>query len=72
MGGKHSTFNMPLWNGEFAASATRSDMEALISMITQHGKADVSALHQQPLRCISQKAMVEGVLAGYCDAFASR
>ena len=50
MGGKHSTFNMALWNGEFAASATRSDLEALISMIAQHRQADVLALHQQPLR----------------------
>jgi CelD/BcsL family acetyltransferase involved in cellulose biosynthesis len=50
MGGKHSTFNMALWNGEFAASATRSDVEALISMIAQHREADVLALHQQPLR----------------------
>jgi CelD/BcsL family acetyltransferase involved in cellulose biosynthesis len=54
MGGKHSTFNMPLWNGEFAASATGSDMEALISMVTQHGEADVLALHQQPLRWRNQ------------------
>jgi CelD/BcsL family acetyltransferase involved in cellulose biosynthesis len=50
MGGKHSTFNMALWNGEFAASATRADMEALISMIAQRREADVLALHQQPLR----------------------
>ena len=45
MGGKHATFNMALWNGEFAASATRSDMEALISMVAQRGEADVLALH---------------------------
>jgi len=54
MGGKHSTFNMALWNGEFAASAIRSDMEALISMVAQHGEADVLALHQQPLRWRNQ------------------
>src|SRR3954471_5386506 len=50
MGGKHSTFNMALWNGEFSASVTRSDLEALVSMIAQHHEADVLALHQQPLR----------------------
>src|SRR5258705_6549979 len=50
MGSKHSTFNMALWNGEFAATATRSDMEALISMIAQRREADVLALHRQPLR----------------------
>src|SRR3981189_3413857 len=54
MGGKHSTFNMALWNGEFAASATRSNMEALVSMIAQHREADVLALHQQPLRWCDQ------------------
>ncbi|HKS20538.1 MAG TPA: GNAT family N-acetyltransferase [Bradyrhizobium sp.] len=48
MGDKHATFNMALWNGEFAASATRSDMETLVSMISAHGDADVLALHQQP------------------------
>jgi CelD/BcsL family acetyltransferase involved in cellulose biosynthesis len=50
MGGKHSTFNMALWNGEFAATATRSDMKALISMIAQRREADVPAPHRQPLR----------------------
>jgi len=49
MGGKHATFNMPLWNGEFAASATRSDMEALISMISARAEADLLTLYQQPL-----------------------
>src|SRR5882757_2781706 len=44
MGGKHATFNMALWNGEFAASATQSDMAALISMIWARAEADVLAL----------------------------
>src|ERR1700751_5235081 len=26
MGGKHTTFNMPLWDRDFAASATETDM----------------------------------------------
>ena len=50
MGGKHSTFNMALWDGEFAASATRADMEALIAGIAARGEADVLALYRQPLR----------------------
>ena len=50
MGGKHSTFNMALWNRDFAASATQADIEDLISAISGRAKADVLALHQQPLR----------------------
>jgi CelD/BcsL family acetyltransferase involved in cellulose biosynthesis len=50
MGGKHSTFNMALWDGEFAASATPADMAALIAGIAARGEADVLALHQQPLQ----------------------
>jgi CelD/BcsL family acetyltransferase involved in cellulose biosynthesis len=49
MGGKHSTFNMALWDGEFAASATQVDMQALIAGIAARAGADVLALHQQPL-----------------------
>lgn len=48
MGGKHSTFNMALWDRDFAAGASEADMTALISGIAQHGSADVLALHQQP------------------------
>jgi CelD/BcsL family acetyltransferase involved in cellulose biosynthesis len=50
MGGKHSTFNMALWNREFAAGATSVDLDALISAIRGHSAADVLALNQQPLR----------------------
>src|ERR1700760_508362 len=50
MGGKHATFNMPLWNGEFAASATAADLEALLQAIRAQSRADVLALQQQPLR----------------------
>lgn len=50
MGGKHSTFNMALWDRSFAASATQADLEGLISAIAQRAEADVFALHQQPLR----------------------
>lgn len=50
MGGKHSTFNMALWDREFAASATQADLDGLIAAISQRAEADVLALHQQPAR----------------------
>jgi CelD/BcsL family acetyltransferase involved in cellulose biosynthesis len=50
MGGKHATFNMALWDRDFAAAATAADLEALIAEIRQHAAADVLALAQQPLR----------------------
>ncbi len=50
MGGKHSTFNMALWDREFAASATQADLDGLIAAISQRSEADVLALHQQPAR----------------------
>jgi CelD/BcsL family acetyltransferase involved in cellulose biosynthesis len=50
MGGKHSTFNMALWNREFAAAATAADLDALISAIRATSQAEVLALAQQPLR----------------------
>ena len=50
MGGKHATFNMALWDGEFAASATAADLDALMAAIRAQSAADVLALHQQPLR----------------------
>jgi CelD/BcsL family acetyltransferase involved in cellulose biosynthesis len=48
MGGKHATFNMALWDRDFAADATRSDLDALISAIRARSEADVLALNQQP------------------------
>ncbi len=50
MGGKHSTFNMALWDHDFAASATEADLDGLISAISERSEADVLALHQQPAR----------------------
>src|SRR2546421_3875511 len=50
MGGKHSTFNMALFDRDFAASATQADLDGLISAISQRSEADVLALHQQPVR----------------------
>jgi CelD/BcsL family acetyltransferase involved in cellulose biosynthesis len=50
LGGKHATFNMALWNKDFAATAATADLEALTSMIRVHAEADVLALTQQPRR----------------------
>src|SRR3954471_22837939 len=36
MGGKHATFNMALWDRDFAAGATTADLDALLSAIGQH------------------------------------
>jgi CelD/BcsL family acetyltransferase involved in cellulose biosynthesis len=49
MGGKHATFNMALWDRNFAAEATRADLDALISAIRTRSEADVLAFSQQPL-----------------------
>jgi len=48
MGGKHATFNMALWDRDFAADATRVDLDALISAIRARFEADVLAFSQQP------------------------
>src|SRR6202051_1379739 len=48
MGGKHSTFNMALWERSFAADATATDLNALISALRERSGADVLALTQQP------------------------
>jgi CelD/BcsL family acetyltransferase involved in cellulose biosynthesis len=50
MGGKHATFNMALWDGDFAAGATLADLDALLAGIRERAEADVLALTQQPLR----------------------
>jgi CelD/BcsL family acetyltransferase involved in cellulose biosynthesis len=52
LGGKHATFNMALWDKDFAATASKADLDALISMIGAHAQADVLALTQQPRRWI--------------------
>jgi len=48
MGGKHTTFNMPLSDGSFVAEP--ADLEALVVGLREHAAADVLALTQQPLR----------------------
>jgi CelD/BcsL family acetyltransferase involved in cellulose biosynthesis len=51
MGGKHATFNMALWDSDFAMTANTTDLEALISAIRDRSEAaDVLALHRQPLK----------------------
>ena len=50
MGGKHATFNMALWDRDFAATATLADLDALLAAIGERSAADVLALTQQPLR----------------------
>jgi CelD/BcsL family acetyltransferase involved in cellulose biosynthesis len=50
MGGKHATFNMGLYDKDFAANATRGDLATVISALSNQSRADVLALHQQPLR----------------------
>jgi len=53
MGGKHTTFNMGLWNAEFAAQAGLSDLDALIAPL--RNRVDVLALMQQPKRWHDQQ-----------------
>lgn len=48
MGGKHATFNMALWDRDFAAAATRADLDTLIAAISARSEADVLSFSQQP------------------------
>src|ERR1700712_1333698 len=50
MGGKDTTFNMALWDKDFADGATAADLETLMSALRAKSAADVLALTQQPLR----------------------
>ncbi|MBI3700219.1 MAG: GNAT family N-acetyltransferase [Afipia sp.] len=51
MGGKHPTFNMPLWQPSFAASATSDEMNVILDSISREADGvDVLALTQQPMR----------------------
>jgi CelD/BcsL family acetyltransferase involved in cellulose biosynthesis len=54
LGGKHATFNMALWDRDFARSVTRAELDALVSGIRTHAQADVLALTQQPQRWLDQ------------------
>jgi CelD/BcsL family acetyltransferase involved in cellulose biosynthesis len=50
MGGKHATFNMALWDRDFAASATEADLCALLAGIRERAATDLLALTRQPQR----------------------
>jgi CelD/BcsL family acetyltransferase involved in cellulose biosynthesis len=49
MGGKHATFNMAVWDRDFAKGVTAADLDTLIAAISGRAEADVLALVQQPL-----------------------
>ncbi|HLZ06445.1 MAG TPA: GNAT family N-acetyltransferase [Bradyrhizobium sp.] len=48
MGGKHTSFNMALWDKDFAREATGADLAALLAGLRAHNAVDVLALTQQP------------------------
>jgi CelD/BcsL family acetyltransferase involved in cellulose biosynthesis len=48
MGGKHTTFNMALWDRDFAREVTGADLAEMLSALRTHDVADVLALTQQP------------------------
>lgn len=50
MGGKHATFNMGLWDRDFAKTATRADLDAVLSAIGERAAIDALVLLQQPLK----------------------
>jgi CelD/BcsL family acetyltransferase involved in cellulose biosynthesis len=54
MGGKHATFNMGLWNRDFAKTATRADLDAVLSAIGERTAVDVLTFFQQPLKWQNQ------------------
>jgi CelD/BcsL family acetyltransferase involved in cellulose biosynthesis len=54
LGGKHATFNMALWDKDFAGRATKADLDMLMSGIRAHKQVDVLALTQQPQRWMDQ------------------
>jgi len=48
MGGKHATFNMALWDKDFARDASAADLVALLAGLRAKDAADMLALTQQP------------------------
>jgi len=49
MGGKHPTFNMGLWDADFATTAGVADLDALLSLLRKLTNVDLLALTRQPL-----------------------
>ena len=50
MGGKHATFNMALWDRDFARTATRADLDTVLSATRERAAVDALAFFQQPLK----------------------
>lgn len=48
MGGKHATFNMALWDKDFARDASAADLAALLRGLRAKDAVDMLALTQQP------------------------
>ncbi|HEY7843515.1 MAG TPA: GNAT family N-acetyltransferase [Bradyrhizobium sp.] len=48
MGGKHATFNMALWDKDFARDATAADLAVVLSGLRAKDAADVLSFTQQP------------------------
>ena len=48
MGGKHATFNMVLWDKDFARDASAADLAALLRGLRAKDAVDMLALTQQP------------------------
>jgi CelD/BcsL family acetyltransferase involved in cellulose biosynthesis len=48
MGGKHATFNMALWNRDFATVVCRADLALVFAAIHERARVDVLAFDQQP------------------------
>jgi CelD/BcsL family acetyltransferase involved in cellulose biosynthesis len=48
MGGKHTNFNMALWDRDFAREATAADLDTLLSSLREKPACDVLVLRQQP------------------------
>lgn len=49
MGGKHPTFNMPIWQRSFVTDITQAEIGVLTDAIRNSGGIDVLAFTQQPL-----------------------
>lgn len=51
LGGKHATFNMPIWRRDFVTATAAPDLAAVWDTIRHHDNpADILALTQQPVR----------------------
>jgi CelD/BcsL family acetyltransferase involved in cellulose biosynthesis len=50
LGGKHATFNLALWDREFAPRASAGDLDTLLTHLRDKSATDVLALTQQPRR----------------------